>query len=600
MIIFRQIRGLIASFTKNMKLKQKFILLYLFGIFIPVIIVDLIVIININEYQKREQKQELENSIARVLNEFSSVIEQVTYYSRNIVSDSSLMKFLNTDYTSTEEFQEAYGNIGNKSVLNYYKFIKEVSNVTIYVDNDTITEKDNIKKLDDITRKMWWYQKFQGSNSSFYIFEDITRNAGSGINPKAGTITLIRKFTNIRERECILMLDLNYNQIFHNLLDDQTQSDIYICNSNRILFASDSTIFKSSKDKIPVVEQIRRDSVFVSQLVPAVAEDWTIYALCNTEPLWKTLLSSKELIFIILFINLLLPTIIINVLVKSIISRLHILENYFDGLRNEQFDRIPEDKGKDEISQLFEHYNTTVDKIQELIDAIIERNDEKHALEATKKQAELNALNSQVNPHFMYNTLECICMRSLIKGEKETAEIVRCLSVLLRQMSKWNRDVVTIEEELSFVEKYLTIQKYRFADKITYEVRQQDAAKDFLIPKLTLVSFVENACVHGIEESVDSGDVSVTAGVTDEKVMIVVKDTGCGMDEETLQELRAKLDVADVNMLYHSKSTGVLNAVMRLKMYFGDKLSFAISSVVNEGTRIEINIEREFQGNRGM
>lgn len=600
MKIFRQIRGLIASFTKNMKLKQKFMLLYLFGIFIPVIMVDLIVIININEYQKREQKQELENSIANVLNEFSSVIEQVTYYSRNIVSDSSLMRFLNTDYSSTKEFQKAYENIGNKSILNYYKFIKEVSNVTIYVDNDTVTEKDNIKKLDDITRKMWWYQKFEGSKSSFYIFEDITRNAGSGINPKAGTITLIRKFTNISERECILMLDLNYNQIFHNLLDNQTQSDIYICNSNRILFASDSTIFKSSKDKIPVVEQIRRESVFVSQLVPAVAEDWTIYALCSEEPLWKTLLSSKELIFIILFINLLLPTIIINILVKSIISRLHILENYFDGLKNEQFDRIPEDTGKDEISQLFEHYNRTVDKIQELINAIIERNNEKHALEVTKKQAELNALNSQVNPHFMYNTLECISMRSLIKGEKETAEIIRCLSVLLRQMSKWNRDVVTIEEELSFVEKYLMIQKYRFADKITYEVRQQDAARDFLIPKLTLVSFVENACVHGIEESVDSGDVSVTASVTDENVMIVVKDTGCGMDDETLQELRAKLDVADVNMLFHSKSTGVLNAVMRLKMYFGDKLSFTISSVVNEGTRIEINVEREFQGNRGM
>lgn len=600
MKIFGQLKVLIASFTKNMKLKQKFMLLYLFGIFIPVIIVDLIVIFNINVYQKREQKQALENAIARVLNDFSSVIEQVTYYSRNIVSDSSLMKFLNTDYTSAGDYQEAFEEIDSKSVFHYYKFIKEVSNVTIYVDNDTITETDHIKRLNDIARRMWWYQKFEGSNSTFYIFEDITRNAGSAINPKAGTITLIRKFTNIKDRECILMLDLNYNQFFHNLLEDQIQSDIYICNSNRILFASDSSIFKSSKDKIPVVEQIRRDSVFVSKLVPAVAEDWTIYALSNKEPLWKTLLSSKELIFVILIINLLLPTIIINILVKSIISRLYILENYFDGLRNEQFDRIPEDKEKDEISQLFHHYNTTVDKIQELIDTIIERNDEKHALEATKKQAELNALNTQVNPHFMYNTLECICMRSLIKGEKETAEIVRCLSVLLRQMSKWNRDVVTIEEELSFVEKYLTIQKYRFADKIAYEVRQQDAVRDFLIPKLTLVSFVENACVHGIEESIDSGDVSVMASVEDEKVMIVVKDTGCGMDDKTLQELRAKLDVADVNMLYHSKSTGVLNAVMRLKMYFGDKLSFTISSVIDEGTRIEINIARDFQGNGGM
>ena len=167
-------------------------------------------------------------------------------------------------------------------------------------------------------------------------------------------------------------------------------------------------------------------------------------------------------------------------------------------------------------------------------------------------------------------------------------------------MSKWDKDVVPIEEELDFVQKYLTIQKYRFDEKITYEVRLEEEAKDFIIPKLTLVSFVENACVHGIEESLESGDVCVSAGVDDEKILIIVKDTGCGMDEKTLQELRKKIEVADVNMLYHSKSTGVLNAVLRLKMYFGDRLSFTITSVVDEGTRIEMRIEREFQENRGM
>lgn len=604
MIVFQQMKLFAASFikgiTKHMKLKQKFLLLYLFGIFIPVILVDFIVIVNLNTYQKKEQRQELERSVAQVLSDFSSVIEQVTYLSRNIVGDSALQQFLYADYTSGQEFEDAYKEIESRSVLNYYKFIKEISNITIYIENDTIIEKENIKRLNDITRKTWWYQKLKGNNSSFCIFEDITRDAGSGINPNAGMITLVREFRYVSGKEAVLVLDLNYNQLCHGTVETQKQSDIYICNSNRILFSNKSEIFKKDEKHIPVVEEIRRDSIYVTQIVPAVGEKWTIYALSSKKPIWKTILSSKELLFFILIVNLLLPTLIINALIKSILTRLQVLEKHFDGLKNETFDRIEEDYAEDEISQLFRHYNRTVDIIQQLINTIIERNNEKSALELTKKQAELNALITQVNPHFMYNTLECICMRSLIKGEEETAGIVRCLSVLLRQMSKWDRDTVTIEEELSFVEKYLTIQKYRFADKIAYEVRLQDEAKDFLIPKLTLVSFVENACVHGIEESVDSGDVSVSAFAEQNQIRIVVKDTGCGIEEERLQELKEKLEAADAELLFRSKSTGVLNAYMRLKMHFGSRLNFTISSVVKEGTRIEICIEHEFQNGRGM
>ncbi|SES83576.1 sensor histidine kinase [[Clostridium] polysaccharolyticum] len=596
----KQMNDVFSCFTKNMKLKQKFVMLYLIAIVIPVIVVDSIVLINIKAYQVREAKIQMENSVERTLNEFSGVIEQVSYLSRNIVNDPLLTEFLNMDYTSEEEYRMFYEDIKDKSILDYYKFIKEISNITIYVENDTIEENSHIKQLDDVERKNWWYQNYKRQKSNVYFFEDISRNAGSAINPHAGTISLARKISLANGREAVLLLDLNYNQINHSILREQTKSSLYICNRSRIVFASNSKIFKDNENRYPVVEQIHREKIVLSKRVPLAGEEWKIYAVSSQETFLNTLFSSKELVFIMLCINLLLPVLAINSVVKSIIRRLNVLDEHFEGLNSEQLEKIEEDSFTDEISQLICHYNGCVDKIQALIDTIVEKNDEKHALEATKKQAELNALNTQVNPHFMYNTLECICMRSLLKGEKETADIVRCLSVLLRQMSKWDKDVVSIKDELAFVEKYLIIQKYRFAEKIAYEVKVEDSAKDFMIPKLTLVSFVENACVHGIEESLESGDVSVTAHGKENKVIIIVKDTGCGMDEDTLDKLRKKIEVVDVNMLYRSKSTGVLNAVMRLRMHFGDRLNFTITSVVDEGTRIEICIERESQENRGM
>ncbi len=586
--------------TRKMKLKQRFVMLYLIGIVFPIVFVDTIVMLNIKAYQDREAELDMENSVTRTQNEFSSVIEQVTYLSRNIVNDSSLVEFLNENYSSHSQYQKAYAEIEDKSILNYYKFIREISNIKIYIDNDTIEETDNIKQLDDVTRKMWWYHTYISKRSGFYIFEDITRNASSTINPHAGVITLVRKFHTLYGKEAVLLIELSYNQLNHCVLRQESQTGLYICNQDRILFASNSKIFKGEGKESPHVEYTHKDNNICVRTIPALGEEWTVYGIRNKDTFIGTLISSKELLLVILTVNLLLPILVIISIVKSMIKRLNVLDEHFEELNSEHLEKIPEDINDDEISQLFRHYNGCVDKIQKLINTIVEKNDEKHALEATKKQAELNALNTQVNPHFMYNTLECICMRSLLKGEKETAEIVRCLSVLLRQMSKWDQDVVTIEEELAFVEKYLAIQKYRFAEKIAYEVRGEDGAKDFIIPKLTLVSFVENACVHGIEESIESGDVSVAAKVENDQVLIVVKDTGCGMDEDTLDKIRKEIEVVDVNMLYHSKNTGVLNAVMRLKMYFGNSLSFDISSIVDEGTRIEIRINREFQGNRGM
>lgn len=594
-VMYNHIKCFITSFASKFKLKQKFQLLYLIGIVVPVIIVDSLVIFNIKTYQEKEVQQALENSVAQTLSEFSSIMEQVAYLSRNIVSDTSLVTFLSNTYTSDEEYQKAYEEIRNKSVLNYYKFIKEVSNITIYVENDTVRETSNIKILNEETRKLWWYQKYRASGESCSIFEDTSKGANSTVNPHAGMISLVRKFTNTYGRECIVVLDLNYNQIHHAVLSEKNKADVYICNGNKILFASDTRIFKVEKKEVPTLENIKFDKLFVKRIVPVVTENWVIYAMRNKESFLSAIVNSKDITLLMLVINLLLPSLVINGIVKSMLSRLRILDQHFDWLNSERLEKIPEDTKKDEISQLFSHYNSCVDKIQELINTIVEKNDEKHALEATKKQAELNALNTQVNPHFMYNTLECICMRSMLKGENETADIVRCLSVLLRQMSKWDKDVVPIEEEFDFVQKYLTIQKYRFAEKITYEIKLEDGAKDLIIPKLTLVSFVENACVHGIEESLESGDVCVGANVEHDKVLIVVKDTGCGMNEDKLNELRNKIEEADVNMLYHSKSTGVLNAVLRLKMYFGDRLSFAITSAVDEGTQIEIRIEQKFR-----
>jgi len=261
----KQIKTTFASFFKGLKLKQKFVMLYLIGIVIPVIVVDSVVLFHINAYQDREAKQDMENSVVQTLNEFSSVFEQITYLSKNIVNDTSLIEFLNRNYTSEKDYQKAYVEIEGKSALNYYKFIKEVSNIKIYVENDTIVESDNIKRLDDATRRMWWYQKYSESGANSSLFEDITRNAGSAINPHAGVITLGRRFIALNGREALLLMELNYNQVNHTILREQNKTCIYICNNNRVIFASDSKIFKKDERELPSEKQIKGERLSLQE-----------------------------------------------------------------------------------------------------------------------------------------------------------------------------------------------------------------------------------------------------------------------------------------------------------------------------------------------
>ena len=123
-----------------------------------------------------------------------------------------------------------------------------------------------------------------------------------------------------------------------------------------------------------------------------------------------------------------------------------------------------------------------------------------------RQRAELLALRSQINPHFLFNTLESIRMHSILKKEYVTAGMIEKLAVLERQYVDWGADFASVEEETELVKAYLGIQKYRFGDRIAYEIDIEDKCKNMIIPKLSVVTFVENACVHGIESK------KVTAG----------------------------------------------------------------------------------------
>ena len=214
----------------------------------------------------------------------------------------------------------------------------------------------------------------------------------------------------------------------------------------------------------------------------------------------------------------------------------------------------------------------------------LERQDELTA------RVELRALQSQVDPHFLFNVLESIRMHCVLKKENETAAMVERLAILERQNVEWNTDDTTIEEEVSFIKAYLELQKYRFGDRLSYEIDVSKECQSVKIPKLALVTFVENSCVHGVEKKSVPCWIYLRVYWKENCLIMEVEDTGNGMDEDEVKLLNHRMNHVQIDDIRKKKHVGVLNACLRLKMATKDQVSFEMESEKGIGTFLVIRI----------
>ena len=209
-------------------------------------------------------------------------------------------------------------------------------------------------------------------------------------------------------------------------------------------------------------------------------------------------------------------------------------------------------------------------------------------LERETNQARFLALQSQVNPHFMFNALESIRLKARVKGEIETAQMIKYMAKMFRNLIEWDDNIITVREEIAFLDEFLHIQEYRFEDEFSYEIHVQEEAYECKIPKMILQPLVENACVHGLEAIEDKRlvDICVTTDFTKNMLYLQVEDNGGGMTAEKLEALKVSFQENDEK----GKSVGLKNVYRRLSLYYGDHMTFDIESVVGKGTICRICI----------
>ncbi|MDF3002557.1 MAG: ypdA 16 [Bacillota bacterium] len=243
-------------------------------------------------------------------------------------------------------------------------------------------------------------------------------------------------------------------------------------------------------------------------------------------------------------------------------------------------------------------------KIKDLVEKCANEMIRENSAEMLDKQAELAALQSQINPHFLYNTLETIRGYALIDDNNDIAKIVEALAAFFRYSINRRADLVTLRDELVNIQNYMMILKFRFNNRFTLEIIIDDddsKAYDYFIPKLILQPIVENAIFHGLEDCVEGGRVTIEVIETEKNLLITVSDNGKGMDGKALNDLNERIRSAERNLeAYKSgahRNTGIAlsNIQKRIQLLFGPDYGLSVYSTVNQGTDVELTIPAGYE-----
>ncbi|MDQ0656376.1 sensor histidine kinase [Paenibacillus sp. W2I17] len=561
-----------------MKLRDKLLLMYVLSVFIPIVVTN-VVFYNVTSANIRSQKtRDAGMALNNLKNDLRVTIDQGVGLSYSLYTDPVFNDTISRSFQSHFEYIDAYNSYLKGQFSGQMN--QGIRWYQVYTDNSTILSSGYIDRLTDDVRNSDWYVQFQAYSAPY-----------PALISSDQMLSLVQRLDNLDTggREQLLKIDLNMDMIkqyFHNSGFD---GKVYLLDpGGHIQFSNDPTAEEAQIGK-------RYSEIqFPTKMIPFeltytginYLEGWSLHGVMDEEIVLKEVRKSRSFVVWLACINFVLPSIIIAAMSRSIHVRLVRILKHMKKVKTQNFQTIPPEDARDEIGQLTMEFNRMTETIHNLIHEVYLADIQKKDLELKQQEAQLHALHSQINPHFLFNTLESVRMRSLIKGEKETAKIVHNMAKMFRKSISWNQNDVTVKEELELIESFLQIQKYRFGEKLQYTIEADPAVLMYRIPKMVILPFVENASIHGIESSPGVGIIQLFVSMENDQLHIRLTDNGIGMSQAKLEELLSYLD-QNTDMGEH---VGMKNAYSRLKLCYKNHFSFDIQTWEGEGTRIQIKL----------
>lgn len=533
--------------------------------------------------------------IKQINNDIDSYITSMDNISELVSKNSEVQEYLFEDEGSID--YELY----NKRILSLFETVKEtredICNIAIidskdkYIINNGKDELSQYVSIQDTE----WYKNAILKNGATFVSSSHVQNIIKDNYKWVITLsrTLINPNTN--EQEGIFFIDLNYNAISDlcekNALGKKGYVFIIDEKGNIIYHPKQQLIYSglltenigriiNNDTENYFVTDLRGDSC-VYTFSKSKKTGWTVVGVAYIDELIK---DSKEMMLVygvVIGIILGLAIIISIVISKEITRPLKLLKNLMKEVEKGDFETLNiEVTGANEIGSLSNSFNIMISEIKKLVEQNINEQRE-------KRKSEIRALQAQINPHFLYNTLDSIIWMAEGNKTQEVVIMTASLAKLLRESISNEDEFTIIEREVNYIKSYLTIQKMRYKDKFEFNIDIERSIYNFRITKLILQPIIENAIYHGIKYKGGKNLISIEGYELDDEIEILIKDTGIGMDEEQLKNI---LNPCKKNE--RSNGVGICNVQMRLQLTYGKEYGLFYESRKLEGTTVKIRIPK--------
>lgn len=599
----------IRSRYNNMRIKIKLIILLLSTIIIPISILGIYSYDKILKTTNAEINNNFMSMVNQVTNNLNTILLSLPENAELIYGDKIIQKVLAGKPILSLDSLELQNEIINERISNNIKAATFLfaANGDIYTYNNLFypdlsidyRNTDEYKKCKSNDYKLIWIPTNHISIKSRFTLGDTKNMLG---------IALILKDLITREEvgmlESIIREDYIFN-IYSKMKMTENTFGFIIDSEGYILSHQDKELLGTKDKAYTGIRDIlyRGDQGSVSYKIDGSEHillygtipinNWKLVFAAPKSEILKYSESTKRLFLTILIICSLI-SILISILVSAGISKP--IEKIVSAIvkygKGELFMRIRGYENRsDEVGTLSHELNQMAERITRLVQ-------EKYYSEIKTKEAELKALQAQINPHFLYNTLDTINFLAIKHRVADISSIALALGDLMRISIRKDVNQITLREEIDYVCNYMTIQKVRFKDKLNLELKIEEELYDCKIPKLTLQPLVENALVHGIEEKIGKGSITILGCREGNNLVLSVVDDGIGLDEELINRILAsnlkEYTLIKSNGLHSSShddypenkgnSIGLTNVDMRIKLLFGYKYGLSIRSKIGEGT----------------
>lgn len=379
----------------------------------------------------------------------------------------------------------------------------------------------------------------------------------------------------------VLILDFSYEVIENQLnsLELGNKGFAFILTQNgEVVFHKDTTYFEEESNREKLVEISQMVDGYDSEMdllthhYKLAGTDWTLVGLSSLDNLGA---ARRQIFETIIMVGIVLLVIVLGsslIIASKITKPIRELEFAMRNLSAE-FSKVPEGTGNSyEVESLKKHFNEMIVKIQFLMEGIQEK-------ERFLRESEIRSLYSQINPHFLYNTLDTIVWMAEFGDSEKVIATTKSLAQFFRISLSQGSENITLADEIEHIKHYLFIQKQRYGDHLEYDIKCPDAYKNIQVPKLILQPIVENAIYHGIKELDGVGLITIEVEKTNHQLILKVTDNGVGFDLSTQKSALTKLG-----------GVGIDNVNKRLKLIYGDESGVYIESETGVGTKVSIII----------